>query len=71
MNEIVHVGDQPDDLRGAELCNCHFVAMAAGNVVEEIRQSHLLVRDLRELPALFNRISQESARSSDSASVLV
>ncbi len=61
MNEIVHVGDQPDDLRGAEQCNCHFVAMAAGNVVPVIRKSPLLVEDLRELPTLFNRISQETA----------
>ena len=61
MNEIAHVGDQPDDLRGAELCNCHFVAMAAGNVRPEIRKASLLVEDLRELPALIKRISQESA----------
>jgi phosphoglycolate phosphatase len=61
MNEIVHVGDQPDDLRGAEQCNCHFVAMAAGNVVPAIRNAPLLVEDLRDLPTLFNRISQETA----------
>ena len=61
MNEIVHVGDQPDDLRGAEQCNCHFVAMAAGNVRPEIRKASLLVEDLRKLPALIKRISQESA----------
>jgi len=61
MNEIVHVGDQPDDLRGAEQCSCHFVAMAAGNVVEEISQAHLLVKDLRGLPTLFNRISQKAS----------
>ncbi len=57
MNELVHVGDQPDDLRGAELCNCHFVAMAAGNVDPKIRKARLLVEDLQKLPALINRIS--------------
>ena len=61
MNEIVHVGDQPDDLRGAEQCNCHFVAMAAGNVGPVIRRSSLLVEDLQELPALFTRIAQETS----------
>lgn len=61
MNEIAHVGDQPDDLRGAEQCNCHFVAMAAGNVVPLIRKSPLLVEDLLELPAIFTKISQKTS----------
>lgn len=61
MNEIVHVGDQPDDLRGTQLCNCHFVAMAAGNVEAVIKESPFLVKDLLELPAIFIKISQETS----------
>ena len=59
MDAIVHVGDQLDDRRGAEQCNCHFVAMVASNCESAVRESPLLVEDLRELPALFTRISQE------------
>ena len=71
MHEIVHVGDQPDDLRGAELCNSHFIAMVAGNVDPKIRKARFLVEDLQELPALINRISQESVPLTVSASELV
>lgn len=56
-DEIVHVGDQLDDLRGAEQFGCHFVAMAARGTVSPVRESALLLEDLRGLPALVSRMS--------------
>jgi phosphoglycolate phosphatase-like HAD superfamily hydrolase len=60
-HEIVHVGDQPDDRRGAEQFGCHFVAMTGGRAVSTVSESPLLIEDLRELPALFIRISREAS----------
>jgi len=57
--EMIHVGDQYDDLRGAEQFGCHFVAMAAENSGPVAESSSLVVRDLRELPDLLARITQE------------
>jgi phosphoglycolate phosphatase-like HAD superfamily hydrolase len=56
--EIVHVGDQPDDQRGAEQFGCHFVAMSACNSDPAVNGNSLRINDLRELPGLFTRISQ-------------
>jgi len=58
--EVIHVGDQFDDLRGAEQFGCHFVAMAAENSGPAAESSSLVVRDLRELSDLFARITQEA-----------
>ena len=60
-HEIVHVGDQPDDRRGAEQFGCHFVAMTAGNIDSAVRGWPLRVEDLRELPTLFSRLSREAS----------
>lgn len=57
-HEIVHVGDQPDDWRGAEQFGCHFVAMAVACTVSAVRESPLLVEDLRDLPAMVVKISR-------------
>ena len=57
-HEMVHIGDQPDDWRGAEQFGCHFVAMAAQCTISEVRESPLLVEDLRELPPLISKISR-------------
>jgi phosphoglycolate phosphatase-like HAD superfamily hydrolase len=59
--EMVHVGDQPDDLRGAKQFGCHFVAMVAGKAGSAIRGCPLLVEDLRELPALLTRLSRKAS----------
>jgi phosphoglycolate phosphatase-like HAD superfamily hydrolase len=59
--QIVHVGDQRDDWRGAELFGCHFVAMAAKLSESTVRESPLLVEDLRDLPALITQISREAS----------
>lgn len=58
--EMVHVGDQPDDRRGAEEFGCHFVAMTAGRAESTVSDWPLLIKDLRELPALLNTMTQES-----------
>lgn len=55
--EIVHVGDQLDDLRGARQFGCHFVAMAARGTAPEIMGNDLLVDDLRGLAALVAGLS--------------
>jgi phosphoglycolate phosphatase len=60
MNEIVHVGDQTDDRRGAEQFGCHFVAMADACTVSTVRESPLLVENLRALPTLITRLSRET-----------
>jgi phosphoglycolate phosphatase-like HAD superfamily hydrolase len=59
-HEMVHIGDQPDDRRGAELFGCHFVAMAVPCSVSPIRESPLLIEDLRELPVLVARLSRDA-----------
>jgi phosphoglycolate phosphatase-like HAD superfamily hydrolase len=60
-DEIIHVGDQFDDLQGAAQFGCHFVAMAACNAGPASRESALKVKDLRELSALFTKITQETS----------
>ena len=57
--EIIHVGDQSDDWLGAEEFGCHFVAMAAACTVSTVKESPLLIEDLRDLPALIGRLSRE------------
>ena len=57
--EIIHVGDQLDDQGGAEEFGCRFIAMTAGIARSPVRNSPLLVEDLRDLPALLDRISME------------
>jgi phosphoglycolate phosphatase-like HAD superfamily hydrolase len=58
-SEMVLVGDQTDDLRGAEQFGCHFVAVAAGSTDSGLREWPLRVEDLRELPTLLTRMSWE------------
>jgi phosphoglycolate phosphatase-like HAD superfamily hydrolase len=58
-HEIVHVGDQPDDWRGAEQFGCHFVAMAVKRSESTVKESPLLIEDLRKLPALVNQLSRD------------
>lgn len=60
-NEIVHVGDQLDDQVGAKEFGCRFVAMTAGIVKSPVRDCPLLVKDLRELPTLLDKISMETS----------
>lgn len=57
--EIVHVGDQLDDQRGAEQVGCHFVAMLADRAASSITEASLVIQDLRELPSLITKISGE------------
>ena len=59
--EMVHVGDQLDDQRGAEQFGCHFVAMTAGMAKSTVRNSPLRIKDLRDLPALLDGISREAS----------
>ncbi len=59
--EMVHVGDQLDDQRGAAQFGCHFVAMTAGRADSAVRNSPLCVEDLRDLPAILDRISREAS----------
>ena len=59
--EIVHVGDQTDDWRGAEQFGCHFVGMAVKNSDSTVTESPLLIEDLRDLPALLAKISREAS----------
>lgn len=60
-HEMIHVGDQFDDLHGAQQFGCHFVAVAARNAGPASQESALAVKDLRELAELFNKISQEAS----------
>jgi phosphoglycolate phosphatase-like HAD superfamily hydrolase len=59
--EIVLIGDQPDDLHGAEQFGCHFVAMTSRNVDLAGKGSPLFVKDLRELPGLITKIFHEAS----------
>jgi phosphoglycolate phosphatase-like HAD superfamily hydrolase len=59
--EIVHIGDQPDDQRGAAEFGCHFVTMATASNGSAGHEHHLLVRNLRELPALLTKSFQEAS----------
>jgi phosphoglycolate phosphatase-like HAD superfamily hydrolase len=58
--EIVHVGDQLDDQRGAEQIGCHFVAMLADRAASSITEASLFIEDLRDLPSLITKISGET-----------
>jgi phosphoglycolate phosphatase-like HAD superfamily hydrolase len=58
--EIVHVGDQPDDRRGAEQFGCHFVTMAAGEAAPSVKESLHSIRDLRDLPNLLTERFHEA-----------
>jgi phosphoglycolate phosphatase len=64
-NEIVHIGDQRDDLQATEQFGCHFIAMAAPNSGPIGRQNHrkgspLAVQDLRTLHKLFLTLDKET-----------
>lgn len=59
--EMIHVGDQLDDQVGAEKFGCRFIAMTAGIARSPVKNSPLLVEDLRQLPALLDRISLETS----------
>jgi len=59
--EMIHVGDQHDDKRGAEQFGCHFVAMAARNSGPVSEQSSLVIKDLRELHSLLRSIAEEAS----------
>ena len=58
--EIVHVGDQLDDQRGAEQSGCHFIAMLADRAASSITDAALFIEDLRQLPPLLKRIFGEA-----------
>jgi phosphoglycolate phosphatase len=65
-NEIVHIGDQRDDLQATEQFGCHFIAMAAPNSGPTGRQNHgkespLVVQDLRTLHNLFLTLDKETS----------
>ncbi len=60
-NEIVHVGDQPDDLQATEQFGCHFVAMADGDTRPVAKISSLVVQKLSELPGLLTKLNQEAS----------
>ena len=59
--EIVHVGDQLDDWLGAEEFGCHFVGMAVASALSTVKESPLLVENLRDLPALIANLSREES----------
>jgi phosphoglycolate phosphatase len=60
-HEIAHVGDQRDDLHATQQFGCHFVATAACNSGPIAKESPLVVKDLRDLPGLLNKIAQEAS----------
>ncbi len=60
-DEIVHVGDQPDDLQATEQFGCRFVAMADGNTRPVAKVSSLVVQELGELTGLFIKLNQEAS----------
>jgi phosphoglycolate phosphatase-like HAD superfamily hydrolase len=60
-HEIVHVGDQPDDLLATKQFGCHFVAMAAHDTRPIAKASSLVVQELRELSGLLSKLNQESS----------
>ena len=59
--EIVHVGDQPDDLQATEQFGCHFVAMADGDSRPVAEASDLVVQELSELPELLKNLDREAS----------
>jgi phosphoglycolate phosphatase-like HAD superfamily hydrolase len=58
--EIVHVGDQLDDQRGAKQSGCRFIAMLADRAASSITDEALFIEDLRQLPPLLKRIFGEA-----------
>lgn len=60
-NEIVHIGDQRDDLQATEKFGCHFIAMAAPNSGPIGKVSPLVVQDLRTLYSLFLTLDKEAS----------
>jgi len=60
-DEVVHVGDQPDDLQATEQFGCRFVAMADGNTRPVAKVSSLVVQELRELSGLLIKLEQEAS----------
>lgn len=60
-NEIVHIGDQQDDLQATEEFGCHFIAMAAPNSGPIGKVSPLAVQDLRALSSLFLSLDKEAS----------
>ena len=59
--EIVHIGDQPDDLQATKQFGCHFVAMADGDSRPVANASALVVQKLSELPRLLTKLNQEAS----------
>jgi phosphoglycolate phosphatase-like HAD superfamily hydrolase len=59
--EIVHIGDQFDDLQATEQFGCHFVAMAAANSGPVGKVSPLVVTDLWSLPAIIAKLNLEES----------
>jgi phosphoglycolate phosphatase-like HAD superfamily hydrolase len=60
-HEIVHVGDQPDDLHATEQFGCHFVAMADGDTRPVAKASTLVVQQLSELSDLLTKLDREAS----------
>lgn len=69
INEIVHIGDQRDDLQATEQFGCRFIAMAArnsgpigktGKTGKIGKESPLVVQDLRDLSSLLLRLDKEA-----------
>ncbi len=60
-DEIVHIGDQFDDLQAAEQFDCHFVAMAAANSGPVGEASPLVITDLWGLPDILTKLNQEKS----------
>ena len=60
-NEVVHVGDQYDDLQATEQFGCHFVAMADCDNRPVAKSSSLVVQKLSELPGLLTKLNQEAS----------
>ncbi len=58
--EIVHIGDQDDDLQGAKQFGCHFVAMAVDNM-SSAEKSLFVIQDLSTLPELLKKLNQEGS----------
>jgi phosphoglycolate phosphatase-like HAD superfamily hydrolase len=59
--EIIHVGDQHDDLQATEQFGCRFVAMADGDSRPVAKASALVVQKLGELPGLLTKLNQEAS----------
>lgn len=58
-DEIVHVGDQADDLLATEQFGCHFIAMADNDTRPVSKVSKHVVQNLTELTELLNKLNRE------------